>query len=202
MASPERCQSGRLGRSRKPLSGQLDRGFESLSLRKAQECQAVSDGLVSVLWSTTSLLPGEECNIKQRTEAPPLHSCALQVSTNGITAGNPIFPRPAHACIVSCSFLRAGITAGNPNRLCIPALCKFPSMGSPQVIQHSPAPRMPVLSVTVSSGQVLFFAGNGILINFALYVSSSFQLLPVCACNGRNHCGLVLPANSGPAFSG
>ncbi len=29
----ERCQSGRMGRSRKPLYGQLYRGFESLSFR-------------------------------------------------------------------------------------------------------------------------------------------------------------------------
>ncbi len=32
----ERCESGRIGRSRKPLSGQLDRGFESHPLRHAQ----------------------------------------------------------------------------------------------------------------------------------------------------------------------
>ncbi len=30
----ERCESGRIGRSRKPLSGQLDRGFESHPLRQ------------------------------------------------------------------------------------------------------------------------------------------------------------------------
>ena len=41
-------------------------------------------GLVSVLWSTTSLLAGAECKIKQRTAAPPLHSCALPVSHTGI----------------------------------------------------------------------------------------------------------------------
>ena len=33
---PERCQSGRSGRSRKPVSGQPDRGFESLPLRYAK----------------------------------------------------------------------------------------------------------------------------------------------------------------------
>src|SRR5262249_2021114 len=37
----ERCQSGRLGRSRKPVSRQLDRGFESLPLRFANRCGLV-----------------------------------------------------------------------------------------------------------------------------------------------------------------
>ena len=111
--NPERCQSGRLGRSRKPLSGQLDRGFESLSLRKVQECQAVSDGLVSVLWSATSLLAGEERDRKQNNSgARRCIPVLCRDSSNGITAGNPSM-RSANACIVSC---------------------RLPKMGSPQVI--------------------------------------------------------------------
>src|SRR6185295_20270762 len=41
--NPERCQSGRMGRSRKPLTGQPVRGFESHPLRHLLDSRAAGE---------------------------------------------------------------------------------------------------------------------------------------------------------------